>query len=291
MQPTTYAHESMDPDQGDYNALEHFRRHKVGPPASLYVTLDDVILFQGWAALASTPVRLSIRMLNPNGEVKPSFYIINVAANGVTATLKSITNLEGFILSMSAEVLTGLAGAVWVNVVIQRGVGTGDATQGLNLLQGYPSLTDTLSWPQAPPVKSIDNRGLANVVAVANPAAGADYSIIVPAGVNWLVRSIRFQLVTAVAAGNRFVELRVDDGAGNIFADISGGTVQAASLTFLYTFAAGLPVSANNNVFTNGLPAEMRLPGGFRIRTVTTAIQAADQFSGCALELETFIAQ
>jgi hypothetical protein len=291
MQPTVQYPDDQLPGSGDYNRLEHFRRHRIGPPAGLYVTLDDVILFQGWAPLVQTPVRLSIRMLTPQGEVIPVFYIINVAAAGVTPTLKSITNLEGFVLSMSAEVLTGLAGAVWVNVVVQRGVGSNDATQGLNLLQGYPSLTDTLSWPQAPPAKSIDGRGLANVVAVGNPAAGADYSIIVPAGVNWLVRSFRMQLVTSAAAANRFVTLRVDDGAANIFADISGGTVQAASLTFLYTWANGLPVSANNNVFTNGLPTEMRLPGGFRIRTVTAAIQAADQFSGGALEVETFTAQ
>jgi hypothetical protein len=291
MQPTDHAPESLYPDKGDYNSLEHFRRRRIAPPTSLYVTLDDVIRFQAWAPLATTTVQFSIRMMAPDGQIIPVFYQIPVLANGVTPTLKAITNLEGFIVSMSAELLTGLAGSVWVNVVIERGLGSGDLTQGLNLLQGYPSLTDTLSWPQAPPVKSIDARALANVVAVGNPAAGNDYSIIVPAGVNWLVRSIRMQFVTGAGVANRFVTLRVDDGLGNIFADISGGTVQAASLTFLYTFANGLPVSANNNVFTNGLPTEMRLPGGFRIRTVTTAIQAADQFSGCALELETFTAQ
>jgi hypothetical protein len=291
MQPTTYSPDDALPDKGDYSRLEHFRRRHIAPPTGLYVTLDDVILFQGWAPLATTPVRLSIRMLTPEGEVISVFYTINVAANGVTATTKSITNLEGFILSMSAEVLSGLAGAVWVNVVIQRGLGSGDATQGLNLLQGYPSLTDTLSWPQAPPAKSIDGRGLANVVAVGNPAAGADYSIIVPAGVNWLVRSLRVQLVTSAAVANRFVTLRLDDGAGNIFADITGGVAQTASLTVLYTFANGLQPSANNSVTNTGLPTELRMPGGFRIRTVTANIQAADQFSGAALELETFTAQ
>lgn len=289
-QSTPYV-ESLQPDKGDYNALEHFRRHRLGPPSGLYVTLDDVILFQGWAPLATTPVRLSIRMLTPDGQVIPIFYTINVLAQGVTPTLKSITNLEGFLLSMSAEVASGLAGAVWVNVVIQRGTGSQDVTQGLNILQGYPSLTDTLSWPQAPPVKSIDARGLANVVAVANPAAGADFLIVVPAGVNWLVRSFRAQLVTAVAVANRQVELRMDDGAGHIFCDISMPAIQAASLTFLYTWSNGLTAQSTNNIEQNGLPTECRLPGGFRILTVTTALQAADQWSGGALQLETFTAQ
>ena len=291
MQPTEHYVESLQPDKDDYNALVHFRRHKVEPWAGVYVSLDDVILFSGWAPLATVTVRLSLRMQDPDGDVRPQFYTINVTANGVTPTLKSITNMEGYLLSASAEIASGLAGSVFVSVLLQRGVGSADVTQGLQLFQGYPSLTDTLSWPQQMPMKSIDGRALANVVAIANPGAGTDYSFTVPLGVNWLVRSLRLQLVTSAAVANRFVTLRVDDGAGNIFADISGGTVQAASLTFLYTFAAGLPVSANNNVFTNGLPAEMRLPGGFRIRTNTTALQAADQFSGLALELETFTAQ
>jgi len=291
MDPSVTYKESLEPGQDDYNKLEYFRRHKVGPPGALYVTLDDVILFQGWAPLANTTVRLSIRMLSPRGEIVPCFFSIVVAAAGVTPTLSKITNLEGFLLSMSAEVASGLAGAVWVNVVIQRGVGTSDVTQGLNLLQGYPSLTDTLSWPQPPPVKSIDNRGLANVVAVANPGAGADYAITVPAGVNWLLRSMRFQLVTAVAVANRFVVVLLQDNLGNTFAQIPAGPVQAASLTFQYTLANGLTVQSVNNVNITGLPLEARLPGGFQIKTSTAAIQAADQFSGMALELETFTAQ
>lgn len=291
MQPTTYHEESRNPDSDDYSALVHFRRHKVGPPGSLYVGLDDVILFQGWAALAATPVRLSIRMLTPQGDIMPVFYTISVAANGATPTLKSITNLEGFMVSMSAEVATGLAGAVWVNVVIQRGVGTNDQTQGLNLLQGYPSLTDTLSWPQAPPVKSIDGRALANVVNVTAPAAGADFVVTVPAGVNWLLRSVRVQLVTSVAVANRFPTLRLDDGAGHIFADLPAGAAIAASLTNQITWANGLTNAVVNTANIGGLPTECRLPGGFRILTVTANIQAADQYSAMALELETFTAQ
>lgn len=289
----TAAHppESLEPTSDDYNLLVHFRRHKVEPPSDLYLTLDDVILFQGWAALATTNVRVSIRMLTTRGEIIPEFFTVAVAANGTTQTTKLITNLEGYMLSMSAELLTGLAGSVWVNVVVQRGTGTNDATQGLNILQGYPSLTDTLSWPQAPPWKSIDGRALANVVTVGNPAPAADYAITVPAGVNWLLRSIHYQLVTSAAVANRFSVLLLQDNLGNTFAQIPGGPAQAASLTFQYTFANGLQVSSQNNVQTTGLPTEARLPGGFQIKTLTAAIQAADQYSGMALELETFIAQ
>lgn len=291
MQPTQQYIEDLDPDKYDYNRLISFRRHAVGPPGSLYVTLDDVILFQGWAPLVTTQVRLSIRMLTPRGEVIPVFYLINVAASGTTQTLKAITNLEGYILSMSAEVATGLAGAVWVNVVIQRGQGSQDATQGMNLLQGYPSLTDTLSWPQAPPVKSIDGRALANVVVVAAPAAGVELSAVVPAGVNWLVRSLRYSLTTSAAVANRFSTVVFQDGIGNTFAQIPAGGTQAASLTFTYTLANGLPVSVQNNISTTGLPTECRMPGGWAIKTLTSAIQAADQYSAMVLELETFTAQ
>lgn len=283
--------EQLLPDANDYNKLEHFRRHKVGPPGSLYVGLDDVILFQAWAPLATQTVLLSIRMLTPFGEVIPCFFTFSVPVAGLATVKKQITNLEGFLLSMSAEIASGSAGSVWVNVVLIRGLGTGDQTQGLNLLQGYPSLTDTLSWPQAPPVKSIDGRALASVFVQGNPAAGAEISITVPLGVQWLLRSIRYVLTTAVAVSNRFSTLQLADGAGHVFAQISGGGAQAASLVFDYTFANGLPVSSNNNVNTNGLPTEARLPGGFVISTLTSGIQAADQYSAIVLELEIFTAQ
>jgi len=291
MQPTDHTTESSYPDKGDYNQLEHFRRHKVEPPAGLYVTLDDIVVVESFAALAATSFNVSMRLMTPDGQVIPFFQSFVALAQGVTPSTARINNLEGFILSLSVNQTAGLRGAVFVRMMIQRGVGSGDATRGQVLMSGYPSAVDAFGYPNSEPDQALDGRGLANVVAPANPIAGADYVIVVPAGVNWIVRSLRFQLVTAVAVANRQVDLRIDDGAGHIFADLAAPAVQAASLTGLYTWATGLNPQSTNNIQQQGLPAEMRLAGGWRILTVTTAIQAADQFSGAAIELETFIGQ
>lgn len=281
--------EPLQPDQQDYNLLEHFKRHHIPPPGALYVTVDDIIQVDSYGTIATQAFQLALRLLTPSGQIVPAFFNLIALAQGVTPTVNLLRNLEGFILSASVSQTGGLRGALYVRVLIQRGVGSGDLTKGQVLLAGYPSAVDALGYPQSVPQSSLDGRGLANVLAVADPAAGADYSIIVPAGVNWIVRSIRLHLVTAVAVATRDPTLVIDDGAGHVFAIIGAAATIPASQTVDLTFATGLAPSNVNNVQQNGLPAEMRLAGGWRIRTVTANIQAADQYSGCALELETFI--
>lgn len=124
------------------------------------------------------------------------------------------------------------------------------------------------------------------VQAPANPAAGADITYTVPAGVTQQLQTVEFTLTTSATVANRQIILIIDDGTHELWRIIVPVT-QAASLTYVYAFggttndAAVRTVGANNEVLSE-LPA-ITLAAGYRIRTSTVNLQAGDQFSAIAI--------
>ncbi|HET7713267.1 MAG TPA: hypothetical protein VFK94_02215 [Patescibacteria group bacterium] len=114
-------------------------------------------------------------------------------------------------------------------------------------------------------------------IASADPAAGSNVSMVVPAGEQWLLESLHVSLVTDATVANRRMVLTVDNGV-NIVAKVSAGFVQAASLTHDYTFAQGvLDYSAiRDNHGLISLPSGLLVPSGYRVRTAVVNLQAGD---------------
>jgi hypothetical protein len=100
-----------------------------------------------------------------------------------------------------------------------------------------------------------------------NPSAGADVSVVVPAGQRWSAGTFTATLTTSATVATRAVTLVIDDGANIVYSAPGVPASQAASLTQVYSFT---------------LPA-LTLNPTWRIRTVTGSIQAADQWSLVAL--------
>lgn len=132
------------------------------------------------------------------------------------------------------------------------------------------------------------NRPLPSSVAVtkvvipSNPAAGADVSVSAPVGKSWDLLAARITLVTAAAVANRQVAFSLDDGT-TTFWKWTAGVTQAASLTRVYQFLRSLNSevdrSAVNNEVYEPLDDDLLLLQGWRLRTGTIGIQAADQLS------------
>ena len=128
------------------------------------------------------------------------------------------------------------------------------------------------------------------ILNIANPAAGAEIILTVPAGQAFNVRSMRFRLVTSATAGTRTVTLLYDDGT-NIYAQIDPVMDHAASLTTDYTFTLDIgykQASGNRPVCNNSLP-NLYLLAGHRLRTLTTNLAAGDQFSLVYLQLQRYL--
>jgi hypothetical protein len=134
-------------------------------------------------------------------------------------------------------------------------------------------------------------RYLARVVTTASsdPAVDVEHSITVPAGQIWELWAVNFNLVTDANAANRRVVLTIDDGT-TVFAKSVAGAVQAASLTYNYTFAVGAPtMSAVVDLnLVNNLPGPLYLAAGYRIKTVTTNRQATDNYGVATCQLVRF---
>lgn len=113
-----------------------------------------------------------------------------------------------------------------------------------------------------------------------DPAAGAEASVTVPAGDNWTLTSALISLVTDATVANRRVHLIIDDGTTTVL-NLVGSVDQAASLTVVYSWTAGGNDSAavRDGVLNLGqLPTDLRLLPGWRIRTLTTGLQAGDNY-------------
>lgn len=121
-------------------------------------------------------------------------------------------------------------------------------------------------------------------VVGANPAAGQEHDIVVPGGKLWFLLSALTTLVADATVANRVVRLTYDDG-NTEYARVHPPSQQTASLTYVYSWAAGLDrvaaVAASLGVQA-GLPAIPLFPG-HHIRTVTRDLQAGDDFGPLTL--------
>ena len=153
----------------------------------------------------------------------------------------------------------------WVRRLIQRAV-----------------LEDDFTYPPG--------RGVIRIVTGADPAAGQEISETVPSGKIWKLRSIVFVLATSSTAATRRVILDFDDGT-NVFSTTVPNATQAASLTYYYKFALGLPLESSQvstgSVVQAALPDILLLPG-YRFKTTTVNKQSGDDYSAVYYEVEEF---
>lgn len=129
--------------------------------------------------------------------------------------------------------------------------------------------------------------GVRRALRVPTPAAGTDWSVTVPAGVQWNVRAGVGTLTTAAVAGSRYAGASVTvDGVATWQANLPAG--QAESLAYVYTLAATVS-AAVTTVAASGLIVPLPnlwLPEGTAIGSSTIGLLAGDQWSAIALTVE-----
>lgn len=145
-----------------------------------------------------------------------------------------------------------------------------------------------LSFPTQQAGDTMPARARIKQVSSANPAAGQEISIAVPANRMWRLIGMRFQLVCAAAAASRRVHIVVDlDDGGtefNAFSDVD----QIISETKNYTAAqfGDLPDRTDDDDILIPIAHELYIPDGGTIYTKTTNLNAGDNFSAADLLVE-----
>ena len=127
------------------------------------------------------------------------------------------------------------------------------------------------------------------------PAVGTDWTYTVPTNAQQLVTSCRGTLTTSATAANRIVALIADDGTPVEVAPVASQT-QTASQAVTYTWCHGCPVQflaplVGNLQSFSPLPSQLELMEGQRLRTVTTNIQAGDQWSAVVCKMQHWVAE
>lgn len=227
----------------------------------------------------ATNIFLNYRILRPDGVLVHAQEAIG--GLGIRSSRYLYFNVgEGMLLSVVVMPNGNTPEGTWlhVNVGIVRNH-AGISQQFEQLLSGYITEARPLTWPGPSYIAGTDGAGVLRSITGSTPAAGNDINEQVPINARWIMLSMRAQLATAVAVANRQVALQITDGS-HVFYRTDEGPVQAASLTWNYTFAPiGYAPVVNLNQVVIHYDQGQRMNDGFRIQTGTSQLQAADQWT------------
>lgn len=141
-----------------------------------------------------------------------------------------------------------------------------------------PLRVDSDAHLQVDVVSGVMSEGWSPVLTANTDANDSDKTITVPASTEWLVNSIYVALTSTATVGNRQLVVLYTDGSDNVLAEVRAGVVQAASLTYLYTFGLGmmdLTAARDTTYVACPLPAVV-LPAGYKVRVYDSkAVDAA----------------
>jgi hypothetical protein len=249
-------------------------------PSPVYLSGEEALRITSYCNTSNVTLTINGRLLRADGSPIP----INerhVPGSSRAAGSSIFPLSEGWLLGLVVTPASGVSvvGACWVVLDLVRGTG-GSAQLVQTLGYGYVTTRSGFSWPGGVNLLGTDGPGMLRSIAGTTPAAGADISETVPTGARWEPISFTAQLVTGVAVGNRIVELNFDDGT-TIYMRTSAQFNQVASRTDQYAFFQGSQAQAETNVsrVQVPIPVNARLAAGHRIRTNTTGLLAADQWS------------
>lgn len=125
---------------------------------------------------------------------------------------------------------------------------------------------------------------LVRPVFIASPAAGAEWSFVVPGGVTWEVIAVRAAFVTSAVVATRIPELDFTDADAKILGRIPPPATQVASTSTNILWNRGFGDHLNSGGISGAaLPFDLPLSSGYTLRSNTFAIDVGDQWSAIVL--------
>lgn len=260
-------------------------------PSGRYCTGEEAIRITVLNADSDTSLNIGGRFID-----RDTGRVISISARHVPNTDRTPSTIDIPLQEGWLEAVTVIAGAgsppfahAVARIDLIRGGRGGGADVLETLSAGAVTGNTRLAWPGSGVSASIAGPGALRALAGTNPAANAELAETVPAGARWRLRSLLASLVTDANAANREVALLIDDGATVYFATTPGAN-HAASLTRRYCASpAGVRgIGAAANEIAIAIP-DLVLPAGHRIRTLTTNLQAGDDWGAPQLCVEEWL--
>lgn len=245
-----------------------------------YMTGSETIRLTVYNAASGVTVTISGRRFDQDARISEFAHRLTPTTNRVATTL-DITPGDGWLLGLAVRVTAGAPLDGQTYAVVEVGAGAAGAFTAFDVLcAGTISAAKRLAWPGSPLAGPLDGAGALRSISGSVPAAGAEISETVPTGAQWELISFLALLTTSATVATRLPLLRIDDGT-NMLTEQPPVIGLAASLALRYGWGQGVQnfTLASNGTPHSPLPIGVRLAAGFRIRTSTVNIQAADQWS------------
>lgn len=284
---------------------------RVGPPSTLYIQRDDRLIVNTWASVAGLTARVGARILIPQqiipGQptvdgampagltVVPGGYIqllitdINPTGNRAR-NITEIDLLEGYLLDLAvySRVAPVLRGQLFADAVLARASGA-LATSVQGLTADYLTTANHTTWPGGRIQQSAEGPGWSHSINVPNPAAGADWIFTAATAQRLQIKSLSSILTPSAAVANRNVSLIIDDGVNTVWQVIQPTSIPASQVTTLSATTTNATAGVIPTIQTQIFPPNLFLEPGWRLRSSTGNLQAADQWSAIWLAVEEWI--
>lgn len=252
-----------------------------------YYCDDDTFLRISVLGSGTQTIIVTGRFLTLDGEIKALDHrVVSTGSRTVPDTLIRALGY-GWLLNItviSGAAVLGLAQKI-VSVDLVRGPGGNGGTLA-TLIQGPVSSLQRQAWPGSLLTTSLDVAGILRSITGTDPAANTEISETVPTGARWKLRAIGVTLVTDANAANREVSIILDDGTTTLY-EAASGFSHVASTTVRYSGAIiGALTAPAQAVRRQIILPDLWLPGGSRVRTVTTNIQVTDNYGAPQLLVE-----
>jgi hypothetical protein len=262
----------------------------IQPPPQLYLYKEDDIL---WDVLSdSGPITVSLEgtILQPSG-ITSRFTSDLTAPNIGLVSWQRFHAGEGFLLQVSIRAKT--AGHNPGRVYIQLGISR-DQTEKTavtrQLIAGYIVDNFSLTWPWGVQKNWLEGPGWVHDIIVADPAAGANWIATVPAPQRWRLKSVLYTFTCSGVAANRRSRLVVLGEFGQQNVNTQPVLQQIAGSTNTYSYFNGAPFVVPVAGVNVALPLpDVVLHSGGSISSSTNGLDAGDQYSGIALQVESWV--
>lgn len=158
------------------------------------------------------------------------------------------------------------------------------------LIREYVAFNARAIWPGGTLRLPIEGPGLVKTILGDDPAAGQEWEIVVPAGARWRVMAVIAQLVTDATVQDRFPGVEYTDGTNRVWRGATP-TAMGASSTFTHSWGIGVGYEAAQGAqhISRGLPTELILIGGYKIRSSTTDLRAGDNWGPPRVHIEEWL--
>jgi len=259
-------------------ALLKLQPHGATPPVNAYVPGGGSLRLRIWTRTTNITPSMAALVLLPDGTIAKNLW---QPTSFVARTINQFffPLPEGFLLTVTFFGFpVNAPNSIWAQIDLE----TATALQGLDsqvLCQGYCNQQSRLCWPNGELANATDGYGAPLDITGTTPGAGAEISETVPAGALWRLKAFTFRLTASAAVANRIPHLIIDDGA-NVLIDSPITTALTAGQTGrIVTGDDAFNVAAIDGTQWVQMVDGLRLLPGYRIRTLTTGLQAGDQYT------------